>query len=88
MSSGKPPSRAVERKRPALERAYPSITRWVTTYGWVEIGPTEMSASFVRALDVGGMVWEGERTYASVDAALQAMEAALRQLLHDEFGER
>jgi hypothetical protein len=71
-----------------LERAYPSITRWVTAYGWVEIGPTEMSASFVRALDVGGMVWEGETAYASVDAALQAMEAALRQLLHDEFGER
>jgi hypothetical protein len=60
----------------------------VTAYGWVEIGPTEMSASFVRALDMGGMVWEGEPTYASVDAALDAMEAAVRQLLHDEFGER
>jgi hypothetical protein len=34
------------------------------------------------------MVWEGEPAYASVDAALHAMDAALRQLLHDEFGER
>jgi hypothetical protein len=46
-----------------------------------------MSASFVRALDIGGMVWEGEATYASVDAALHALEAALGHLLHDQFGE-
>ena len=67
------------------------MARWVTAYGWVELGPTEGTASFVRALDIGGMVWEGEPTYASVasvDAALQALDAALEQLLREEVGER
>jgi len=87
LSSGTRAGRSGAGKRPAFERTYPSITRWATAYGWVEIGPTEMSASFVRALDIGGMVWEGEATYASVDAVLHALEAALGQLLHDQFGE-
>jgi hypothetical protein len=34
------------------------------------------------------MVWEGEPTYASVDAALQALDAALEQVLREQFGER
>lgn len=34
------------------------------------------------------MVWEGEPTYASVEAALQALDVALEQLLREEFGER
>jgi hypothetical protein len=34
------------------------------------------------------MVWEGEPTYASVDAALQALDAVLEQLLSEQFGQR
>jgi hypothetical protein len=34
------------------------------------------------------MVWKGEPTYASVNAALQALDAALAQFLREQFGER
>jgi len=36
-----------------------------------------MSRSFVRALDEGGIVWEGRKSYPTLDAALQALEAGL-----------
>ncbi len=42
---------------------YPHLARWVTAYGWVEIGQDEYSRSFVRALDEGGMTWEGATSY-------------------------
>ena len=36
-----------------------------------------MSRAFVRALDEGGLVWEGAATYATIDDALQDLDAAL-----------
>ena len=60
-----------------LEATYPTIARWVQEYGWIEIGQDEMSPSFVRALNDGGMVWEGRKSYPTLDAALQALETAL-----------
>ncbi len=36
-----------------------------------------MSRSFIRALDDGGMVWEGRKSYPTLDAALQDLETAL-----------
>jgi hypothetical protein len=49
----------------------------VTGEGWIEIGRDEYSRSLVRALDIGGLVWEGEEEHAAVDAALQALEEGL-----------
>ena len=43
----------------------------------IEIGQDDMSRSFIRALDDGGMVWEGRKSYPTLDAALQALETAL-----------
>ncbi len=60
-----------------FESTYPTIARWVQEYGWIEIGQDDMSQSFVRALDEGGMVWEGQEDYATLDAALQDLEAGL-----------
>jgi hypothetical protein len=60
-----------------LDATYPTIARWVQEYGWIEIGQDEMSRSFIRALDDGGMVWEGRRSYPTLDAALQDLEAGL-----------
>jgi hypothetical protein len=37
-----------------------TIPRWVQESGWSEMGQDEMSRSFLRALDPGGMVWEGQ----------------------------
>ncbi len=70
-----------------LERAYPHIARWVTTQGWIELGQSEQSSSFVRALDAGGLVWEGDETYATVDDALRAADLALADWLREELGE-
>jgi hypothetical protein len=39
----------------------------------------ECSRSLVRALDGGGMVWEGKEEYTTLDEALQAMEDALSE---------
>ena len=88
MPSGDRQPRSGQRQRSAFEHAYPSLARWVTAHGWIELGPTEGHSSFVRALDIGGMVWEGEPAYPSVDAALRALDAALERLLREEFGER
>ena len=54
---------------------YLHIAAWVQD-GWIEVGQTEDTASFVRALDAGGLVWEGQSRYATLDEALQALIAA------------
>ena len=50
-----------------IDATYPTIARWVMEYGWIEIGQDHMSRSFVRALDEGGLVWEGQEDYATLD---------------------
>ena len=60
-----------------FERLYPHIARWVRAHGWIELGYDDYSHSFVRALDIGGMVWEGQERYPTLDEALQALERAL-----------
>jgi hypothetical protein len=60
-----------------FEERYPRITAWVTDDGWIEIGRDEYSRSLVRALSAGGLVWEGKPQYATLDEALDALEAGL-----------
>ena len=56
---------------------YPSIAEWAMGGGFIEIGFDYNTSSFIRALDEGGMVWEGDREYATMDAALSALEQGL-----------
>ena len=60
-----------------LDVTYPTIARRVHEYGWIEIGQHALSRSCVRALDAGGLVWEGQAHYASLDDALHDLEAGL-----------
>jgi hypothetical protein len=62
-----------------FERLYAHIARWVQTYGWIELGYDDYSRSFVRALDTGGMIWEGQKRYPTLDEVLQGMERALAE---------
>jgi len=62
---------------------YPNIAAWTEFYGWIEIGQDDHSQSFVRALDMGGMVWEGKPKYKSVDTALDDLEAALEKIIEE-----
>jgi hypothetical protein len=68
----------------SLDATYPTIARWVQEYGWIEIGQDDMSQSFVRALDEGGMVWEGQAHYSTLDAALQDLEAGLAAWMQEQ----
>ncbi len=61
----------------------PEHRAWTESYGWIEIGQDDFSQSFVRALDMGGMVWEGKSKYKSVDAALDDLEAALEKIIEE-----
>ena len=62
--------------------AYPHIAAWVMD-GWIEMGRDDFSHSFVRALDIGGMIWEGDDDYATVDAALLALDAGIAAFLEE-----
>ena len=72
------------------ENIYPNIARWVDEHEvWIEIGYDVDSPlnSFVRALDCGGMLWEGKDSYDSLDEALQDLDAGLEAVLKDIYGE-
>jgi len=66
----------------SFDERYPNIAGWVRD-GWIEIGRDEYSRSFVRVLDIGGLVWEGEEEYESVDQALAAAEAGIAAWLEE-----
>ena len=55
---------------------YPNVASWVQD-GWIELGRDDFSKSFVRVLDIGGLIWEGESKYPSVHAALRALDVAI-----------
>ena len=63
--------------QPSIQQVYPQLAHWVTTQGRIEVGYDEVSRSFVRALDIGGMVWEGAPSYPSLEDALRALDIAL-----------
>ena len=60
-----------------VDEAFPHLTAWVKTYGWIEIGYDDYQRSFIHALDSGGMVWEGRMEYTTLESALQELDDAL-----------
>ena len=46
---------------------------------WVEIGRDDCGRAFVRALDIGGLVWEGKQRYRSLDEALRALDQGISE---------
>jgi len=71
----------------SIEDSYPNITRWVRDFGWIEIGQNDFSQSMVRVLDIGGMVWESESLYATLDTSLQDAEEAVAEWFRKEMRE-
>jgi hypothetical protein len=61
---------------------YPNIAAWVQD-GWIEIGRDDFSSSFVRALDIGGMIFEGKTHYDSLDEALSDLDAGIAAFLEE-----
>lgn len=62
-----------------FDKQYPNIANWVQD-GWIEIGQDDYSRSFVRVLDIGGMVWEGKESYETVAEALAEADAAISRI--------
>lgn len=67
----------------SFEKTYPNIAQWVEIQGWIEIGQDHDSSSLVRCLDPGGLVWESQDEHHTIEAALNALENALEQLLEE-----
>jgi len=65
-----------------FDERYPNVAAWVRD-GWIEIGRDEYSRSFIRVLDIGGLVWEGEEEYENVDEALSASEVEISARLEE-----
>jgi hypothetical protein len=66
----------------SLDARFPNVAAWVQD-GWIEIGRDDYSRSFVRALDIGGMVFEGKSQYVSLDEALRALDAGIAAWLEE-----
>jgi hypothetical protein len=71
-----------ESPRDALTAHYPHIAQWVGD-GWIEMGRDDTNRSFVRALDIGGLVWEGDAHYRTLDEAFQALDAGIAAWLKE-----
>ena len=61
--------------------AYPHLARWIMGEGWVELGRTDDGQSLAWALDAGGLVWDGQERYGSVDEMLRDLDAGIAQWL-------
>jgi hypothetical protein len=70
------------------EREYPYVAKWVKTFGYIEIGHDDFSRSFIRVLDIGGMIWEGAPSYPTLDDALQAADDTIRDWLIEQGFEK
>ena len=66
---------------------YPNVNQFVFERGWIEIGADEYSRSLIRALDPGGLVWEGKKVYESLDEALADLERGLAQWMKEVAGD-
>jgi hypothetical protein len=63
-----------------FEARYPHITSWVQD-GWIEIGHDDCGRPFLRAMDIGGVVWEGDERYTSMHQALRALDEGIADWL-------
>jgi SOS-response transcriptional repressor LexA len=62
---------------PPFEQSYPELANWIMGGGWVELGKTDSVSSMARALDDGGMVWEGKERYQSMDDLLRELNEGI-----------
>ncbi len=62
----------------SFESLYPHTAYFVDAVGRIEIGSDDSPlTSFVRAIDLGGIVWEGEDSYPNLGAAFADLERGL-----------
>ncbi len=68
-----------------FETRYPNIAYFVDVVGWIELGHDHSPlTSVIRALDQGGMVWEGKDSYTTLDEAFQDLEQGLMEWFDEQ----
>jgi len=72
---------------PGFEESYPALTRWMKVQGWIEVGDIDGSRAMIQVLDMGGMVWEGDASYSTLDDAFRAAEDAIAKYWREEMDE-
>lgn len=60
-----------------FSKTYPNLANWIQD-GWIEIGRDGQSASMIRILDEGGLIWEGGTRHKSIDKILAEAEEQLK----------
>jgi hypothetical protein len=70
----------------SFEAAHPPIAHFVNAFGWIEAGHDDDSplTSFIRAIDSGGMVWEGKDAYQTLDEAFQDLESGVENWMREQ----
>jgi hypothetical protein len=71
---------------PSIDAAYPALRQWVTSHGWIEMGVIDGFSSMIQVLNEGGLIWAGDASYPSLDAAFQAADQAIARWLEEEYG--
>ena len=69
----------------SFEETYPAITAWVRENGRIEIGEDDDTTSFVRDLDMDGLIRESSENYETMDGALQMLEVELRKWMEENL---
>ena len=60
----------------SFDEKYPYIAAWVQD-GTIEIGNNDYDDVFLRVIDAGGVVWESNKTYSSLDEAFHEMNTGI-----------
>ena len=60
----------------SFEEKSPYISAWVLD-GQIEIGYGEYDDVFIRAIDAGGVAWESNAKFSSMDEALSALDKGI-----------
>lgn len=68
----------------SFEEKYPYVSAWVLD-GQIEIGYGEYDDVFIRAIGAGGVAWESNAKFSSMDEALSALERGIANWC-DEMG--
>ncbi len=69
----------------AFAQTSPTLARWVTTHGWIEVGDDGLRRPFVRVPDDGGLLRAGDAA-GTVDDGLRAADAAVGDLASGGVG--
>ncbi len=73
------PKAANAKTPPSFKQQYPNIDRFTH-----EIGQDEVLSGFVRAIDLSGLVYEGQDSYPTLEAALQDLEQGIKTYLEEQ----